>query len=83
MSKYREIVKKTKTIGKSLNGDIKASNNLSSNSLEVFKTIFLTLLTINLANIPLIKRAMIKDKMIIPKLKRLTPRTPFCNKLYT
>ena len=62
---------------KSLNGDIKASNNLSSNSLEVFKTIFFTLFTINLANIPLIKRAMIKDKMIMPRLKRLTPRTPF------
>lgn len=56
------IIKKTITIGKSLNGGINESKSLSSIVLEVFFTIFFTLLTKTFAKIPLMSKAKITAK---------------------
>ena len=76
MSKYKVIAKKTITIGKSLNGGTKASNNLSSILFPVFETKTLTLLTSILATNDLISKEIIIAIIIIERSPRLTPNTP-------
>ena len=62
-----DIVKKTKTIGRSLKGGIRASYKLSSTSVVVFITIFFNFETASFAKILLIRSAKIIEIKIIPK----------------
>ena len=76
ISIYKVIIRNTITIGNNLNGGMRALNKLSSTTVFVFFTIFL-ILEINIfAKIPLISRAKIIDKNIIPKSNKLIPNTP-------
>ena len=63
ISKYKVIARKTITIGKSLKGGTRASNNLSSTLLPVFETIFLTLFTRTLATRLLINNEIINGEI--------------------
>ena len=71
------MIKKTSTIGNSFIGGIKESKSLSSMEFVVFRTIILTLFTINFAIRPLISKAKIKATKMKPNSPRLKPNTPF------
>ena len=81
ISKYSVIARKTITIGKSLKGGTKASNNLSSILLPVLDTKAFTLFTSILAITDLTNKEIITATKMIARSTRLRPNTPSLNTL--
>ena len=81
ISKYKVIPKNTITIGRSLKGGNKASNNLSSILFPVFDIIIFTLFNKILATKLLTNKAKIIDTMMIVKSNKLIP-IPYCDNLF-